>query len=560
MPTKFREYRYRGPRSTPEERGGKPPVYRRILENEHAMIIERDVAIPMRDGVTLYADVFRPADEDPVPPIIAWTPYGKHVPFDPRRFLNAGVKVGDTSEYTAFEAPDPVFWVPSGYAVVVIDVRGTWYSDGTAHYLAPEEAQDFYDAVEWAGTQPWSSGKVGLSGVSYLAQLQWRVAELDPPHLAAINPWEGWTDTYREVATHGGIPDTHFWPTLWNRWGAARGQIEDLEAETREHPLYDDYWRSKAVDFSKIKTPAFVVASWTDQGLHTRGTFEGFKHIASKQKYLLAHGQKKWAHYYVADNMRRLRDYFDHVLKGVDNDVKDWPNVLIEVRERNGVASLRAENEWPIARTQYTKLYLNAANSRLEREPLPKMASVSYHAEVAGLAEAECATFEITFDRDTELTGYIKLRAFMSCTAGDDMDVFVGLHKLDADGVCVPFAYYAQFDDGPVALGWLRASQRELDPQKSTAWQPVHTHTRVQKIAPGEIVPLDVEIWPSGTHFKAGETLRLTVQGTDINRYPKDKVPVYFRHEAGVNKGWHVIHAGGEHESYLLVPVIPAKA
>ena len=133
---------------------------------------------------------------------------------------------GDTSEYTAFEAPDPVFWIPSGYAVVVIDVRGTWYSEGTAHYLAPEEAQDFYDAVEWAGTQPWSSGKVGLSGVSYLAQLQWRVAELNPPHLAAINPWEGWTDTYREVATHGGIPDTHFWPTLWNRWGAARGPIE----------------------------------------------------------------------------------------------------------------------------------------------------------------------------------------------------------------------------------------------------------------------------------------------------------------------------------------------
>ena len=122
-----------------------------------------------------------------------------------------------------------------------------------------------------------------MSGVSYLAQLQWRVAELNPPHLAAINPWEGWTDTYREVATHGGIPDTHFWPTLWNRWGAARGPIEDLEAETKEHPLYDDFWRSKAVDFSKIKTPAFVVASWTDQGLHTRGTFEGFKRIASRR-------------------------------------------------------------------------------------------------------------------------------------------------------------------------------------------------------------------------------------------------------------------------------------
>ena len=449
-----------------------------------------------------------------------------------------------------------MFWVPSGYAVIVIDIRGTWYSEGVAHYLAPEEAQDFYDAIEWAGTQPWSNGKVGLSGVSYLAQMQWRVAELNPPHLAAINPWEGWTDTYRETATHGGIPDTHFWPTLWNRWGAATGQIEDLEAETKEHPLYDDFWRSKAADFSTIKTPAFVVASWTDQGLHTRGTFEGFKHIASKQKYLLAHGQKKWAHYYVPENMRRLRDFFDHVLKGVDNDVKNWPKVQIEVRERNGVASVRAENEWPIARTQYTKLYLNAANGLLQPTPVAQTASVTYGAAVPELAEAERATFEITFDRNTELTGYMKLRVFMSCTEGDDMDVFVGLHKLDAAGAVVPFAYYAQFDDGPVALGWLRASHRELDLKKSTEWQPIHTHTCIQKIAPGEIVRLDIEIWPSATSFRSGEMLRLTVQGTDINRYPKDKVPVYFRHDASANRGRHIIHCGGEHESYLLVPVI----
>ena len=557
MPQRNFEYRYRGPRNTPEERGGKPPSYSRTLENEHAMIIERDLAVTLRDGAKVYVNVYRPADERPVPPIIAWSPYGKHVPFDPRRFLNAGVKEGDTSQYTAFEAPDPVFWVPSGYAVVNVDIRGTWYSEGTAHFLAPEEAQDFYDLVEWAGTQPWSNGKVGLSGVSYLAQLQWRVAELNPPHLAAINPWEGWTDSYREVATHGGIPDTHFWPSLWNRWGASKGQIEDLEVETREHPLIDDFWRSKAADFSKIKAPALVVASWTDQGLHTRGTFEGFKHIASPQKWLIAHGQKKWAHYYVPENARRLRTFFDHFLKGIDNEVKDWPKVLVEVRERNGIGTFRAEKEWPLARTQYTKLYLNAAHGTLQKEPAPEARSVSYNAACHDTDPADHAEFDITFDSDTELTGYMKLRIFMSAEGADDLDVFVGLHKLDRDGKFVPMAYYAQFDDGPIALGWLRASHRELDPAKSTDWQPVHAHTREQKLAPGEIVPLDIEIWPSGTHFAAGEGLRLIVQGTDINRYPKDKVPVYFRHEASVNKGHHEIHAGGPYESYLLVPVIP---
>jgi predicted acyl esterase len=555
------DYRYRAPRNAPEERGGTPPVYSRTIDNEHAMLIERNAVITLRDGVKIYADVFRPADEaKPVPPIIAWTPYGKHVPFDPRRFLNAGVKEGDTSKYTAFEAPDPTFWIPKGYAVVVIDVRGTWYSEGNAHYLAPEEAQDFYDAVEWAGTQPWSNGKVGLSGVSYLAQLQWRVAEMNPPHLAAINPWEGWTDTYREVATHGGIPDTHFWPSLWDRWGASRNSIEDLETETKEHPLFDDFWRSKKADFSKITTPAFVVASWTDQGLHTRGTFEGFKHIASKEKYLVAHGQKKWAHYYVPENMRKLRSFFDHYLKGADTDVKSWPKVTVEVRERNGVAKTRAENEWPLARTQYTKLHLDAASRKMQTTPVAQASSTSYNPIVPELGEADRAIFDITFDRPTELTGYMKVRVFMSCAETDDMDVFVGLHKLDKNGQLVPFAYYAQFDDGPVALGWLRASHRELDPQRSTEWQPVHPHTREQKIPPGEIVPLDIEIWPSGTLFEAGETLRLIVQGDDLNRYSTQIAPVYFRHKnASVNKGRHTIHTGGQYDSYLLVPVIPEK-
>src|SRR5690606_9981966 len=176
------------------------------------------------------------------------------------------------SNYAAFEGPDSLYWVPRGYAVVVIDKRGNWYSEGKATFLSPEEAEDFYDAIEWAGTQPWSNGKVGSTGVSYLASSQWRVAELNPPHLAAINPWEGWADTYREVAYHGGMPDTWFWPYLWDRWGASSTEIEDWEAEMKEHPFFDAFWTSKASQYERIKVPAFVVASWTDQGLHTRGT------------------------------------------------------------------------------------------------------------------------------------------------------------------------------------------------------------------------------------------------------------------------------------------------
>ena len=352
--TKGFTYKFRDPHNTPESRGGMPPAYRRTVE--HGMIIERDLAVRMRDGIEIYVNVFRPVDEKPAAPLIGWSPYGKHLPIQPERFVNAGIKKEHVSSLTAFEAPDPLYWVPRGYAVVNVDIRGTWYSQGIATYLSPEEAHDYCDVIEWAGTQPWSNGKVGLTGVSYLTSSQWRVAELNPQHLAAINPWEGWTDTYREVARHGGIPDSWFWPLLHERWGASTTRVEDLGAETREHPFFDAFWQSKAADFSKITVPAYIVASWTDQGLHTRGTLEGFKRIASKQKWLYVHGQKKWAHYYEPEAVKGLQLFFDHFLLGVRTEIAEWPKVRLEVREKHSVGSIRSESEWPIARTRYTKL------------------------------------------------------------------------------------------------------------------------------------------------------------------------------------------------------------
>lgn len=541
--------KFRKPYDPPEARGGKPPEYSREIKD--GMIIERDVAVPMRDGVRIYIDVFRPVDEQPAPPLIAWSPYGKHMPNDPRRFPGSDVKMDAISSYTPFEGPDPMYWVPRGYAIVVADKRGNWYSEGRATFLSPDEAEDFYDLIEWAGTRTWSNGKVGLTGVSYLAQLQWRVAELNPPHLAAMNPWEGWADTYREVARHGGIPDTHFWPYLWRRWGAGVNEIEDLEAGMLEHPLFDDYWASKASDYSKIEVPSFIVASWTDQGLHTRGTLEGFKRISSKQKWLEVHGRKKWAYYYEPESVQRLTDFFDHFLKG-KNTIKDWPRVRYEVRDRFYEGEFKNAADWPLPQTNYRKLHLDARNGTLADAPVAEAASVSYDS-----TGVDRASFTYTFDKPAELVGYMKLRVYMAAEAADDMDIFVAVQKLDASGQFVGMAYYAMFNDGPMALGWLRASHRELDPRRSTEFQPVLAHRRELKLKPGEIVPLDIEIWPSGTRFEQGEKLRLVIQGSDINQYPKDKAPVYFRHEDTVNRGRHIIYAGGETDSYLLVPVVP---
>ena len=549
------DYRFRKPFAAPEARGGAPPVYRRTVEN--GMIIERDVAVRMRDGVEINIDVFRPAGGPPVPPLIAWGPYGKHGHTRYTvNFPNCGVKQDELSPHAAFEAPDPAFWVPRGYAIINADIRGTWYSQGNATFLSPEEALDYHDLIEWAGTRPWSNGKVGLTGVSYLASSQWFVAGTQPPHLAAINPWEGWSDTYREVVRHGGIPETCFWGYLPGRWGHSTTSVEDLATETAERRFFDAYWASKAADFSRITVPAFVVASWTDQGLHTRGTLEGFKGIASKQKWLEIHGRKKWAYYYESESVRRQMDFFDHILKGVANAVTDWPEVRLEVRREYYAGEFRPENEWPIARTRYTRLFLDAENSSLVPQAVPDTALCRYDSQGHGRGRNH-AEFDFTFDKPTDLIGHMKLKLWVAAEAAEDMDLFVAIEKLDRGGHVVPFAYWAQFDDGPVALGWLRVSHRELDTARSTDYQPVLAHQRELKLKPGEIVPAEIEIWPSGTHFEAGEKLRLVIQGTDICKYPR---PVNVdRHEDSVNSGHHVIHAGGRYDSHLLIPVVPEQ-
>ena len=546
------EYRFREPLAAPEELGGRPPAYRRSVDQ--GAIIERDVAVPMRDGVKLYVDLFRPADEKPAAPLIAWGPYGKHSPTNyARQFPTSGVDASKLSAYTAFEAPDPIYWVSQGYALINVDIRGMWFSEGTATFLSPEEGEDFYDMVEWAGTQPWSNGKVGLSGVSYLASSQYHVAALNPPHLAAIMPWEGWSDFYREVARHGGIPETEFWGYLPSRWGRSKTRIEDMRTETRQHPFRDAFWASKVADWSKITVPAYVVASWTDQGLHTRGTLEAYKKMSSQHKWLEVHGRKKWAYYYEPESVKRQKAFFDHFLKGVPTEVTTWPKVWVEVRHKYYVGSTRREREWPIARTQYTRLYVNPGNGALQGEPLAAEASFSYAAR-SDSAQPSRGQFDFRFDRQTDLVGHMKLKLWMAAKGADDMDIFVAIQKLDAWGEIVPFAFFAQFEDGPVALGWLRASHRELDAVRSTEYQPVLQHRRELKLADGEIVPLEIEIWPSGTRFEPGETLRVVVQGSDIYSHPKPCVQDL--HEDTVNKGEHVIHGGGRYDSHLLVPVV----
>ncbi len=366
--------------TSPAEDAVPDPVYAATVVD--GMLIERNVAITLTDGTIIYVDVFRPDGAVDVPPLIAWGPYGKHnggavyQQFkDESGNTGGGVEPEWLSDYTTFEGPDPKRWCANGYAVINVDPRATWWSEGDyATFWDEREAHDTVDVIAWAGTQPWSNGKVGMSGVSYLAVAQWWAASLQPPYLAAINPCEGLTDVYREFAFHGGIPSN--FPKFWQqvRLKYSTSKVEAIADMMGEHNLDDEYWATKRPDLANITVPTYVIASWSDQGLHTRGTLAGFEQISSPHKYLEVHGRKKWEYYHRPATVDRQRQFFDRYLKGIDNDVENWPRIRLETRWASYQGTVRTPSVWPPAETTFRNLFLDAAQHALSID-MPSAAS-----------------------------------------------------------------------------------------------------------------------------------------------------------------------------------------
>jgi predicted acyl esterase len=548
--------RFRGlfrPGVDPFSAAHKPPLppadYRK--RSERGLTIEQNCIIPLGDGTEIFCDLYRPdgAERD-VPVLLAWGPYGKHALSNRVFWPRSGVDPEWLSELAPFEGPDPVWWGSHGYGVAVVDPRGAWLSGGDFHHNGIQEAEDCADAIEWLGSLPWSNGRVGMTGVSYLAAIQYLVAPLKPEPLAALNPWEGFSDWYREFAYHGGILETNFLPRASDNIRYSLNRTEDTWENVRAHPLIDDFWRSKELALEAITQPAYVVASWSDQGLHLRGTIEAWRRMASRRKWLEVHGQKKWAHYYRPESRQRQLAFFDHFLRDRPTSIAVWPPVRIEVRVRHGVAEERAETEWPPARTRSRELHLDAASSALVAEtPGP--------AEVRQDAVEGVARFDMAFDEPVEITGHASLKLWVEAEGSDDIDLFVALQKVDRNGEEVGFTFYAFYENGPIALGWQRVSHRALDEERSTPERPVHLHTSEERLSPGEVVPVEVELWPFSVRFEPGESLRLVVAGADIYRKEEGAMLPFPLHEETRNRGIHVLHTGGARDSVLRLPIVP---
>ena len=517
------------------------------------LVIDYDVAVTLRDGVTIYTDVYRSAGiEDPLPAIVLWSAYGKHYRWAPpmrASFTDNAV----VSDYAPIEAQDPMTWCPAGYAIVVPDPRGINASQGDATMWSPQEGDDIHDTIEWIAEQSWSNGRIGMGGASYFAIVQWFAGVTRPPHLAALMPYDGMTDLYRECGFHGGIPNYGF-VRFWNlQTRCSLNRAEDWIKAMGIHPFIDEYWQSKMPAVEDINIPTYVIASWSDHAIHTRGSLAAFMRLGTEQKWLEVHGRNKWARMYTSESVRRQMAFFDRFLKGTPNEVDTWPKIRLEVREAIDVGPERAEVEWPLARTRYTPLYLDASTASLHAEPVTAISSISYDAT----STEPRAFFSHTFETETELTGYFKLRLWVEADGADDMDLFAAIQKLDAAGALVNFYYITRFRFGHAAHGWLRVSRRELDVARSTPHQPVHLHLHDQPLKLGEIVPVEIEIWPSSTLFRAGEQLRVVVMGSDP--FPPSDAPgvIITRHPETRNAGKHIIHTGGRFDSHVLLPVIP---
>lgn len=546
----------------PEE--GKYPGRAHTGRRENGIIVERDVVVRTRDNVELLVDIFRPDAATDLPVILIYTPYGKHGRKNIDMFTPEGtaegvvqteMTAGQLSSYTVWEGPDPLALCRAGSAVVNADARGSWDCQGSLTFQSRTEAQDGHDVVEWAARLPWSNGNVGMMGVSYLAISQWNIASTRPPSLRAINPWEGYSDPYRDSRMHGGIRETRFRAWWIESTAYSRTRVEDIMAMSLRHPLWDAYWQDRTPDYGQIEVPTYAVVDWGDHGVHTRGTIEAYKRASSKQKWLEVHARMKWRYFYRPPSVERQISFFNTSLRPDRGFQFTRPKVNIEVRKAHFVGEVHDETVWPLPQTMYRKLYLDASSGALIEQAPSRRSTVSFEAD----NDQSEVTFTHTFERDTEITGYMALHIWISAPDGEDADIFVAVDKLDRSGERVGFLFQSKFHDGPVALGWLRASHRELDEELSTEWQTWHTHQREQLLLDDQPVLIDVEIWPSSRLFRVGESLQLRIKGQEVFTYP-DTVPVFVDHKQTRNVGRHIIHAGAEHPSHLLIPVIPVTS
>ncbi|KAF1933861.1 X-Pro dipeptidyl-peptidase protein [Didymella exigua CBS 183.55] len=581
-------------------------------------IFESNASVALKTGASgvVRVNVYRPKSTEEgakLPVLVTYGPYGKDIHYKDASFhakSYAEVNPEHHSAHSAWETPDPGFWTRHGYVVVRADERGLGQSPGVLDTMSRGTSECFFDVVEWAAEQAWSSGKVGLLGISYYAGSQWRVAARRPKGLAAIVPWEGMSDYYRDRCRHGGILSNKFIDFWWNRqvitnqygrpgraarnWGpdTVDGDLsEEALAQNRRDQTVDTaasrfrdepYYASKEYDMGDIQVPLLSVGNWGGILLHLRGNIEGFAHAGSEFKYLRLITGRHDLPFFYNEEVDVQRSFLDAFLKGDDRvgwSVKGkLPAVDLVLRKGDvGVDDAaaerayerRAENEWPIARTRYTAFYLTPAATLTRSPPMvPRAAKLSYEA-LGTLASPKLLQFRTApFADETEITGHIvahlnvSLSAHAARSTPADIDLFLTLRYMSPAGNEVHYTGTAG-DPVPLAKGWLRVSLRKTNPAhpKHRAYLPHRDYfsTDVQPVIPGDVYAVDVEVWPTNVVVEKGGSIVLEVssgdtQGSGIfqHDHPEDRSEARFA-------GWNHVHFGDQFVNYVTLPIVPPK-
>lgn len=576
-----------------------------LRRNIRGIIKMTDVRVPMRDGSYVCADVFRPAEDGNYPVIMAKGFYGKAFYHEcicndeealekeilEDRFFSGNP---DGLQYENHESVDTAVWVPKGYVCIRVDARGVCNSPGMQAPFSRQEAEDYYDAIEWAGTQPWSNGNVGLWGMSYLAMSQHNVASLQPPHLKAMVAQGTDADIYNEALYGGGIFGEGFW-TWWHKaWSGGNFCGERRETDWMARVLATPFNDPQAYgptgsifmapEMDKATAPVWIVGPQAGAVIHQLGSSETFIRSSSAKArrfdFIDAWFPGCYSQASIADHER----WFDHWLKGIDNGVADEAPVRIQLRTGDGGYRIMHEPEWPIARTDYRRWHLDANPSdwpgdgrrtdlmRITSEPPSSAGEASYSAEVQ-LGQPMLSPMGpvggpprwstgISFvsdpmEQDMALIGYMKAGLWVSSSAAD-MDVFVSLRVLDEKGREIrydaPIHPAHPMFAAPVGHGLLKVSHRKIDTMRSTEYWPVHTHAERDHapLGAGEIVEIEVGLNPSSSMIRKGCRLRV-----DIQPYAPDGAPTRAYDESYHKGAINTVHTGPDHPCFIQLPIVP---
>ncbi|KIV92426.1 hypothetical protein PV10_03726 [Exophiala mesophila] len=581
----------------------------KIDDQSFDYIYEENITIPLQEGRGIVrANIFRPKQQAKSPVLVTYGPYGKDVHYSVFHAQSfSEVPAEHHSPHSAWETPDPGYWTRHGYAIVRADEVGLGQSPGVLNTMSRDTSLAFKDVIEWTADQPWSTGKIGLLGISYYAGSQWRVAARQPKGLACIIPWEGMSDYYRDRCRHGGILSNTFIDFWWNRqvivnqygrpgrsarkWGldTIEGNLPEEELAANCHDqnldnvknrfLDDEYYATKDYNLADIKVPMLSVGNWGGILLHLRGNVEGFMNAGSSHKYLRFITGRHDLPFYTKECVDMQRSFLDAFLKG--HDTEGWsedkpPKVAYKVRVGDvGYDDVKAEEayptknatQWPIPSTKYTRYYLGPDNSLSTSKPsVDSPKHVSYKA-LGDLKNQQLVQFTTSpFEEETEFTGHIKAHLNVSLSSEgsskpSDIDLFLTIRHLDATGKEIWYTGTVG-DPVPISKGWLRVSLRKVN-EKSPRHHDWHPHreylsTDHSPLKLEEVYPVDVEIWPSNVVMQPGDRLVFEISSGDTQGAGLFEHTSKEDRDEATFKGLNHIHFGPDRENFLMMPLIPA--